>query len=791
MKFQNRNLNNILKYLILIVTLVLLVAALFGILFSNETAFADDNVSIVFPTTGYIQSATPSHIAANADYLLIYDSGQGKLYARSNAQLGTKSYDALIDNVSNLFAVGKQAFFVAENGYYALDLTAQNPIVEQVTLTTPDEISYLTSDGTYLYAKSAFGYITIYDDNFDVALGQDNVRDVSLTGNSVILGNSENIYIFTASYGDPHYTILNLPTKNTDEKAISSSVQAASIGDETIIFASIGGAIACLDKSTGEPLFISEIAPDAFASYGRNLFTIEGNNINVYSVSNDVKNFTRSSSMAMTGGDEKHLNNPVDIEKLSNKYAIADANNNRIAYYSGNNELSTFSLDTTPKHLAHDGNILYIACDNEILKLNSLYIEQRYSMSDVLDILYLDKLYVLKADGIYVLFSGEFVKLYDIQNAICLAGMEDGQNVFIGTNQEIVVIDSTGTKLPTNLVGDFTNLKDLAVDYFGNIIVAYEMKVEVFKNNIDSLEFVSTTNLEGDYRVNLNACIIDGSNLYYTADESYVGKAVLNVTTKDNYIIPGVQPSENYELKVANTGSYVLPKDCRNGNIKSSTSKVLMAFESSTTPQGYVLVYDGIDYQYIPENALQNANCESLSGEYVSTKQTVLFVTPNKDSQDNVVLDENSHVIFKQGTAGFDGGNWVIVEYQNKEYFAKQNEFSEYVAPVPERKANYGRAKGTRVGGIVNVYQSASTESAVILEIADGAKVEILETLDDFYKVSVNGTVGYMTKDEVQLGGLTTVQIVAIILAVLVLLAGSAVFVAIYFTKKKDAENLN
>ena len=71
--------------------------------------------------------------------------------------------------------------------------------------------------------------------------------------------------------------------------------------------------------------------------------------------------------------------------------------------------------------------------------------------------------------------------------------------------------------------------------------------------------------------------------------------------------------------------------------------------------------------------------------------------------------------------------------------------------------------------------------------IADGAKVEILETLDDFYKVSVNGTVGYMRKDDVQLGGLTTVQIVSIILAILVLLAGSTVFTAIYFTKKKQA----
>ena len=218
-------------------------------------------------------------------------------------------------------------------------------------------------------------------------------------------------------------------------------------------------------------------------------------------------------------------------------------------------------------------------------------------------------------------------------------------------------------------------------------------------------------------------------------------------------------------------------------------NEVFIVFEGATTPAGYLLGYDGLDYRFLPENTFEEVNVEALSGEYVSTKQTVLFVIPNKDNQNNVVIDENTRVIFKHTTAGFDEGKWVVVEYAGHEYFARLNEFSEYVPPTPERKHNYARAKGTRVGGVVNVYQSANTDSPVILEVADGAKLEILETLDGFYKVSINGTVGYMTKDDVQLGGLTTVQIVAIVLAILVLLAGSTVFTAIYLTKKKQAEN--
>ena len=779
---------NVLKYLLVTVALLLTIATLFGVSQTSQVAYADDSISVVFPTAGYIQSEDPTLIAANDNYLLVYDETQNRLYVRSNTTLGNYDYATDFFHVTNLLAVGDKAFFVADDHYFSIDLTDKTATAQEAILSTPDDISYITTDGKYLYCKSDYGFITIYDDDFGIAFSTDNVKNPALAGPFAILGNDSTIYIFSTDYGFPKYKILDLAsTDPAVEYSISSNVQTATYGD--VIFALVGGRINCLDKDTGADVLATEIEPDDFASYGKNLFTIEGGTIKIYTLSQDGTALEFANAMTMTGSDANHLNNPVDIEKMPNKYAIADANNNRIAYFSGTNELTSFSLDTTPKRLAHDGNILYIACENQILKLNSLYIEQRYDMADVIDILYLDKLYVLKSDGIYVLFSGEFVKFYDIENAICLASMQDGSNVFIGTEQEIVVIDSTGAKLPTTLTGDFTGLKDIAVDYAGNVVLAYESKVEVFSNNIDSLNFVATTALAGDLRATLTACVLDGTDLYFTTSESYVGKAALDVVTKDSHSAPSVQPSENYILKQSTEGSHILPADQRNGNIKNSKNEVLMAFESATAPQGYALAYDGIDYLYIPETALEDAECEDLNGEYVATKQTVLFVTPNKDSSDNVIIDEGEHVIFKRGTAGFDGGNWVVVEYQGSEYFARTSDYSEYVPPVPERRHTYGRAKGNRVGGIVNVYQSASTESAVILELADGAKVEILETLDDFYKVSYNGTVGYMTKDEVQLGGLTTVQIVAIVLAILVLLAGTTVFTAIYFTKKKQADN--
>ena len=66
--------------------------------------------------------------------------------------------------------------------------------------------------------------------------------------------------------------------------------------------------------------------------------------------------------------------------------------------------------------------------------------------------------------------------------------------------------------------------------------------------------------------------------------------------------------------------------------------------------------------------------------------------------------------------------------------------------------------------------------------------MEILEENGDYYYITVDGVSGYVLKNQVKLEGLTTVQIVSIVLAVLVMVAGSVIFAVTYYTRKKEKE---
>ena len=74
------------------------------------------------------------------------------------------------------------------------------------------------------------------------------------------------------------------------------------------------------------------------------------------------------------------------------------------------------------------------------------------------------------------------------------------------------------------------------------------------------------------------------------------------------------------------------------------------------------------------------------------------------------------------------------------------------------------------------------------LPIVDGTRIEVLDTLDAFYLIRYENTVGYMRKADVQIDGLTTVQIVAIAVSCIVAVAGIGIFIAIEVTKKKSEE---
>ena len=76
----------------------------------------------------------------------------------------------------------------------------------------------------------------------------------------------------------------------------------------------------------------------------------------------------------------------------------------------------------------------------------------------------------------------------------------------------------------------------------------------------------------------------------------------------------------------------------------------------------------------------------------------------------------------------------------------------------------------------------------MLAEVVDGTRMEIVGESGDFWLVGFEGGIGYAAKSEIELEGLTTVQIVSIVLCCAVLVTGGVVFVVIWQTRKKEKE---
>ena len=189
----------------------------------------------------------------------------------------------------------------------------------------------------------------------------------------------------------------------------------------------------------------------------------------------------------------------------------------------------------------------------------------------------------------------------------------------------------------------------------------------------------------------------------------------------------------------------------------------------------------------IDKSQFDSVECGALSVDYVTKGETTLFKLPYVEDG-KIALGSGVRMTLKSDVAGYDSSVWVIATYQGQEYFVKRSDVAEYVEIVEEKDKVFGKANADRVGGLVNVYADPSTTSEVIAQIVDGSKVEVLETLDGFYLVSYDGKLGYIQKSQLKIGTLTTVQIVAIVLSIVVAIAGAAIFASVHLTRKNAEE---
>ncbi len=763
----------------------------FGAVVAHADDASADNFVRVFPQNNYFQSANPTLVSANDNYLVIYDSTAKTLFVRPNDSSDTQTYAADFEQVNCVFILDDVAFLQADDKYFTIDLTDKTSVATERTLTSPERISTLASDGNYLYAHYLAGDITIYDKNLEIAFGVDNQNSSDLVGKIVIAGESDDVYAFPFSYGNAFYVCYNATTKQTESHAISQNITQAYVGDVMYALALIPQTnkknIVCLDKQTGALLVETDIYPDEFFAHGNRLFTIEDKSVVVYTLSSDKTSLTRTTSITMTGSDAFHLDNPTDLCISSNAVVVADSNNDRLAYIDKYGALTEQLFSDAPLCVTSSGKDVYCGFENKVCKISGYEIAKTYSVDGVVDVAYLDKLYVLTKDGVYTAIGNSLVKIFDVANGKRVACAKDGSNVYVLTSDSVLCLDRNGSQIgvaATN-VGDAV---DVAIDYEGKVYVASQGKIDVYYGgNLVGTTIPSSTSM----KATLTSVCLDGENLLFTAKESFVGAMSVGATTKQNFEkeLPNLSDS-NYYFAIAKEGALNYSWDGRLENTSFASNETYLVFDKQIDGD------ESNDYRYarvneklviIDKNDFETVNPTTLSGDYCAKDAITLYSLPY--CQDGAItIEKDVHVTRVSDVAGYDNSQWAIVKYDEKSYFVKSSDIEQYVVVTPEQDKVYGKANADRVGGFVNVYTSPDTSSEVVTQILDGSKVEVLETLNEFYLVSIDGKVGYVDKDHLKINGLTTVQIVAIVLAIVVALAGTAIYFSIYLTRK-NADN--
>lgn len=774
----------------ILLALVLLASVISFLNVSKTVAYALDTENTftqVFPTSNYLQTTSPSLIGGNEGYLVIYDNTKSTLFVLDNTLNKTSVLHIDLENIDNIFVLDNVAIFIDGTSCHSLDLSTENPTLIKDLSLPVDEESYLTSDGKYLYIHQPSGYMSAYDSTLTPKFGADNIQS-KLYGAIVITGEEDNIFAFTSIYGISTLSTLNLTTLQTSSKQIDLTVYSAYVGDA--IFALANNTITnsanlvCLNKETGALLLQTKINPQSYFACGNTLYTIENDSINVYMLSEDNGTLNKLTTISMTGSDSGHLNAPSDLIFSNDTISVCDTQNNRISVIDMAS-VSTINFDNSPIALCK-GTSTYVVFENSLCKLDSDgIIAETYKIDGIVDVVYLDKLYVLTNDSVYTFIGDTPFKLTEnLDNAKRIACAKNGKNIYILTDTQVLTITPKGAVLPNPIVDDFASAVDLAVDYEGKVFVAFENKIQTYLRDRKEVIDVKNSTLDAT----LTSICLEGEKLYFTAKESFVGVMSVDAMTKESYQAPTIDISKNsrYEFVTPNENALYYSIDNRCDNTSFADNATLLVLNDVSCEDGFTYALNKDVIVKIDKTQFEAAQTVALSGDYVTTEQTTLYTIPY--CGDKIDIDQDTRLTIISDVANYDDNIWVLVEYEQQTYFVKRAVLTEYIEIIPEKDKVYGKANADRVGGVVNVYTAPNQDSEVLCEIIDGSEVEVLEELDDFYLVTFDGKVGYIVKEQLKIEGLTTVQVVAIILSIIVALAGIAIFASIYLTKKNNEE---
>ena len=769
--------NFLMRKPVTMVITILAVALLFATVFSCTDIALAAEADRVFPVDGYIQAERVDVIGANEDYVVSYD-GENHVFAVTGASYGTIPFGK---DVLKIFVFGDKAVVKTTSGHAVLDLT---------TFTATDTVvfseCYLATDGVSLYAHT-WGKVDVYDNTLTITATYD---DDTFKNKPVMVTDGETIFNFAVDYGVNKLYTYHIDTDFADTTD-SIFVENALMGD--MIFAHDGERIILIDKTTFA-VTETDLEDKNFAVCRSTLYVAKGEDgYDVYTLENSTLAFTRNHSF---GGDGlTKLNTPTDVTELGDDMVIADKGNNRILFVSD----TVVSLGVaSPEILTASDTRLYVVAKGKLLVIEDMAVKNEIIVTEkIVDMVYRDRLYVLTENGVYTLISGALIKVFDVSGGIAF----DVDTHFYVLKEGSVDVISMGGKVNNLLSFDLDcTPQDILVDKVGSVFVLddnntvhrYDWAKVIEKNTTENTVTFDTESLDfaGFTYTAINMNLIGDKLVFVTEENALISTD--NILTTTAPARPEIDlDSKTADVYTASDNTYILTNNLDGKTaLEIEANAYFVAYEVDGLLYGKVDGVEGWIY-----NATPSTSATAINGQYEAKEALVLYVNPDFDS--NVVVNAGTRFDGVDDASGYGDGKWMRVSYNGKTYFVESARVKKVmsVTPTPpppvndpvepeEVKVDYGRAKSSRAGELVPLFSTETGE--MIVAVKDGTKLEIIEKVGDYYKVKYEGTELLIHQDDFKLDGLTTVQIIAIGLSIVVVLAGVLVFMVTNITKKKE-----
>lgn len=386
-------------------------------------------------------------------------------------------------------------------------------------------------------------------------------------------------------------------------------------------------------------------------------------------------------------------------------------------------------------------------------------------------------MYAIKGQKLYRIPEGEFTALPTHIASDYLFNSVDchGDNLYLNTDTKIVKYNSVGDT--------FTQLGDTP---YKNGKIVY-----VGQGGKDNL-FVS--------------CSTDASIKQYVVE----GDQISYVNSFDNTIYS--HPTVADIVKVAIAGepitAYVSPRTLISVRDFSIGDKFLILSEKD----GYYYVTDGIvrqdesndqpyvNFGYIPKSAILNitqSETDTKFGTHVSVlhPDTPIYTLPYETASiltEKSITERLAVVNCLSVSGGQDSWGWYTVNYMQDGTlvtgYVKATDIAPYTSLTAPAVKKSVKIKADKFGDVVTIYSLPDAQSPKVVELVDGKSVLLLQTYaptSTWTTVQYGDEVGYVYTANIQIDGLTNVQIF-IIVAVSLVVVATATILAIVLIKKRQ-----